>query len=285
MKIPIVLSSDDSYVEHLGVALCSLFENKEPQTELDINVLENGITEKNKKIINILENKYNFKINYITINVAALKKFPEPNHLKIPTYFRLFIPEIIKQKKIIYLDSDIVVLKDLELLFKTDLEGKAFGASKDVLEKAIMVKKNLKRYFNAGVLLIDCESWEKNKITEKTTNFITKYPEKLEFADQDALNYSCQEYWKEIDPKFNRQLNKDIRKINGESFILHYVSSMKPWHFSYVGIKKDVYKKYLKKTPWQKNIYTDKNLKNFFKKIVKIAILNIIFLKSKIIKD
>jgi len=270
MKISIVLSSDDSYSEHLAATLCSLFVNKMPSTEVEIFILDGGISPANKEYLAELEEKYNFSINYLTPKTDYFRNFPEIDHLKIPTYFRLLAPQLIDRDRLLYLDCDLIVLKDLSPLYSENLAGRAFGAVPDVMESYMLtVRPGLKRYFNAGVLLIDRKAWLENDLTGKTSELITSQPEKIKLADQDALNYCCQEYWQELDQKYNCQLNPHIRKIVGKIFILHYVSGIKPWHFSYCGIKREIYNKYLRQTHWKKTVYPDKNFGNFLKRSLK----------------
>jgi lipopolysaccharide biosynthesis glycosyltransferase len=106
-------------------------------------------------------------------------------------------------------------LRDIKELYDIDLEGNVLGA---VWEKYVLVKlgdtflelyKNLdlninSKYFNSGVLLIDCEKWRQENITNKCIKIAKKYEKFLPNADQDVLN-KCFENnnYKEINVKFN----------------------------------------------------------------------------------
>ena len=61
--INIVFSSDNNYAQYMGVAICSIFENKKVGYLIDIYVLDGGISEDNKSKLKVLEDRYNFKIN------------------------------------------------------------------------------------------------------------------------------------------------------------------------------------------------------------------------------
>jgi len=271
--IPIVFSSDDKYSRHLGVSLVSIFENKNKKTKIKTYILDGGISKENKlKLLKIAKN-YNTKIIFIKIENEIINSLPVNYHITSPAYFRLLIPKIILENKIIYLDCDTIIKKDLTNLFNINLCNKAIGAV-----EALTKKENLKRkpwigniYINSGVMLIDCNRWNKINLTEKTIKFAKKNPTKLENVDQDAINYTCQKYIKTLDRKYNLEVKTEDKKTKIKHIniiIIHYIGSIKPWHFMYNGPLKEEYKKYLKKTPWKNNKYSDKNIKNIIKKII-----------------
>ena len=51
MDLHIAFSSDNNYVAHLGVAIISLLENNRNFDMVNIHVLDNGISDENKKLI------------------------------------------------------------------------------------------------------------------------------------------------------------------------------------------------------------------------------------------
>ncbi|WVY97083.1 hypothetical protein V8G54_029234 [Vigna mungo] len=85
-------------------------------------------------------------------------------------------------KRVIYLDSDIVVVDDIAKLWEVDLEGKVLAAP-EYCQANFMVyftdlfwnDKELNRtfegrkpcYFNTGVMVMDVEKWREGKYREK----------------------------------------------------------------------------------------------------------------------
>ena len=281
--INIVLSADNNYAQHLCVTITSLLENnKNKNYLLKINILDGGINDVNKEKINTVCSYYNTIPIYYKINQEVFKNFPEIGHLKLPTYYRLIIPEIFPQEvnKIIYLDSDIIINGDIVELFKQDIENYVIGAVKDILEKEILdywKKEKINSYFNAGILLINLKEWRLNNITEKCFLFINENKERLRCADQDALNIVCTNKWKSINEKFNLQINKNQKEVkNLEPIILHYVGKLKPWDFMYNNFYSKYYWTYLKQTPYKDYRRSKFNhnilifiLKDYIKKTIK----------------
>lgn len=100
--------------------------------------------------------------------------------------------------KVLYLDGDILVLKDLKLLYDVNLNGKAVGMCDNQLVPEYKMYKFEKPYFNSGVILIDLNLWRKQKLSEKCLkylhenidNFIPNSDTETYFLypDQDLIN-------------------------------------------------------------------------------------------------
>ena len=74
-NIYIVLAAEDSYSQHLGVMLYSLFENKENNTLVKkVFVLDGSISKKNKAKLNSLILHYNSLMQFINIDKKIYKK-------------------------------------------------------------------------------------------------------------------------------------------------------------------------------------------------------------------
>ncbi|XP_065864380.1 probable galacturonosyltransferase-like 4 [Euphorbia lathyris] len=99
-------------------------------------------------------------------------------------YARIYLAEIIPShvNRIIYLDSDLVVVDDIARLWEVELEGKVLGAPEycqanmtkyftekfwgnGVWAKTFDGKKPC--YFNTGVMVVDVEKWRKGGYTKK----------------------------------------------------------------------------------------------------------------------
>ena len=126
-------------------------------------------------------------------------------------WYRLFAHRVFPEiDKILYLDSDTLVCRDLSELFNTDLTDLCIGAVRDLAPvndpyhpQGIFVKKfsadylNNGPYYNSGVLLLNLREIEKN---EKLL-FETKIP--LYYPDQDLLNAAFVGKIKSLPLKYN----------------------------------------------------------------------------------
>lgn len=111
---------------------------------------------------------------------------------------RLFAPQYVEDDKVLYLDSDCVVLKSIDELFEIDLKDNLFAG---VIEPS---KSSSEPYFNAGVLLLNLKQWREENITEKVMNIINK--KFLRYPDQDALNIIGNKRAIQLDCKYNSNM-------------------------------------------------------------------------------
>lgn len=253
--INVVLASDDNYAQPLGTTIFSLFDNFRSDTHiLKVTILDGGITEENKTKISKIGETFSTEIVFNGMSNSDFEGFPLVQYFSIVMYYRLLIPVIFKNKadKVIYLDSDTLVLGNVATLYETNVDGFYIGAVRDFVENSVLTLncpfyKYVKKYFNSGVLLMNIKKMNEDGFVKKTFDFLNEHSSELLYPDQDALNYLCIDKWYELDRGWNTQLDRSATKIEPIPFILHYTTSFKPWYFSYHNYYQKYYMGYLKK--------------------------------------
>lgn len=274
-KLTIIFSSNDKYAMLLGVALCSIFENKKGNYSVSVYVIDAGISAKNKEWLGVLEKRYGFAISYILPDKKLFDSIPINNlstryYLPIEVYYRIAIASLLPAdcRKLIYLDVDVIVRGDLAALFNISLDGKTVGAVADCHPKEKMehLKKMLASirspempreciYFNSGALLIDLDLWRKRGIEEKLFRCIQENPDKLWYHDQDALNIVLLGDCKKLPAKYNL-LTEHVNKQNERNpLVVHFVGGGKPWYILSALPYQPEYVYYVNKTPWKNRKY------------------------------
>lgn len=273
-KIPIFFAVDDEYIPFLAVALQSLIENSKKENYYLIKILYTNITEENQNKIKKYEAE-NINIEFVCLSYYINKvknKLYTRDYYSKTTYFRLFIPDLYPQfDKVLYLDSDIVILSDVADLYNEDMESNLLAAAPDDVIQTIEVFREYaekvvgvatyKNYFNAGILLMNLDELRKFKFQEKFLYLL----ETVKFSvgqDQDYLNRLCKGRVKLLENTWDRMpIGGDI--INrDELHIIHYNLAFKPWHFEDI-LYKEYFWKYAQKTEYFdkileiKNNYTD----------------------------
>lgn len=268
--LPIFFAVDDGYMPFLAVTLQSLVDNSSVNYYYLIKILYTNISEENKEKIKKYERE-NVNIEFVDLNYYIEKikdKLYTRDYYSKTTYFRLFIPNLYPQyNKALYLDCDIVLLRDVAELFNIDLGDNLVGGAPDdviqtievfqeYVEKVVGVA-DYKNYFNAGVLLMNLDELRKYNFQEKFLYSL----ETIRFSvaqDQDYLNRLCKGRVKIIDKNWNRMPISNIEADEKDLKLIHYNLAFKPWHFEDI-LYQDYFWKYAKKTEYIDNILEIKN--------------------------
>ena len=213
--IPVFFAVDDKYVPFLAVTLQSLVNNASQENYYVIKVLYTNMSEESKEKISKYTRE-NINIEYVDLNYYIEKikeKLYTRDYFSMTTYFRLFISNLYPQyNKAIYLDCDIVLLKDIAELYNIDIGDNLLGAVPDdiiqknevfqeYVEKVVGVA-SYKTYFNAGMLVMNLDELRKFQFQEKFLYLL----ENIKFSvvqDQDYLNRICKGRVKLIETAWN----------------------------------------------------------------------------------
>ena len=260
-EIPIFFAADDKYMPFLAVTLQSLVDNSSTDYYYLIKVLYTNISEENKGKIKKYERE-NVNIEFVDLNYYIEKikdKLYTRDYYSKTTYFRLFIPNLYPQyNKALYLDSDVVLLRDVAELFNIDLGDNLVGGAPDDVIQTIEVFQeyaekvvgvaDYRNYFNAGVLLMNLDELRKYNFQEKFLYVLGTI--KFSVAqDQDYLNRLCKGRVKIIDKNWNRMPVSNIEVDEKDLKLIHYNLAYKPWHFEDI-LYKDYFWEYAQKTEY-----------------------------------
>ncbi len=274
-RIPVFLSSDNNYSPFIATTIISIMEHT--QSAVDFYILDGGIYEENKKKILKLKKKFpNIKINFLKINTQKeFKNFPTRIHFTIDMYTRFLIPRLMPSlDKVIYSDVDVIFNGDIKEIYNEPLNGYPLGAVPYIYgylnpdtRQITEFHKRLKlpdshKYFESGLLLIDCEQWREKKYTEKLSKKAQSCAfEKILTPDQDVFNIVFANNYQPLDNKYIvtpgrtyvMSKNKKASKSITNPFIFHYTGSKKPWDFPEIEYA-EYFWKYAKKTEFYNHL-------------------------------
>lgn len=291
MIIPVVFAVNDYYVPYLGVTLQSLAEHAKPEDQYHIYVLHSGISKRNSEKLDALKyQERDISVQCMDVSdIVPIMCQKSRNHLTKESYYRLMIPQLFSQyDKLIYLDSDIVVLWDLAELFCQDIGDKPFGVVKEIqTDKLIdyLRRKDIaeKGYFNAGVMLMNLPVMRQKNVAQNALEILKNDLDSFyEYMDQDALNilfrdevfYLPNEWnfcWHGLFQNVTEDCLEGYLHNRSNPKILHYTSDLKPWDMPLLDMA-DCFWKYAVKCPFfkeiaQENMYSKRNLKRVFQDV------------------
>ena len=264
--IDIVMAFDDTYAQHSAAAMASILLNCDATSNFRFHILDGGISSDKKEKLLKLKKLRDFEITFYDMSKYDWSIFPDNHiHTSVATYYRLRIPEILPRNitKVLYLDGDIIIEQDLKELWDIDLSDSVLGAVEDANGVNFRTRLDLtRRYFNAGVLLLNLDRFRQVGLIKKVTRYLESNRERILCHDQDILNGLFNDQYKEIPLKWNvnnimYRPTIDMKHIYSDQDaivarknpgIIHFTGN-KPWHWGWIPHPlADEYWKYLKYT-------------------------------------
>lgn len=259
MYIPIVFITDKNYLIQTATALESIKRNKDKNTSIKCYLLTTQDSAVDIGKLQLIKDK-DFTIEPIIADENKLNKLPGAKEKYVAAskaaLLKFSIPEVINEKKVIYLDGDIIVKKDLSDLINIDIENVYAAVVPDLpqvlYEKPLFDEGNGTHYFNTGVMLLNLEKLSKDNISNKLTKDKLSHADDL-LMDQNSFNRVLGKNTRILPPTFNvtvaslirsrakyrlEDLNslfgtnyKTIEEIIESAYVIHFSSKDKPWVF------------------------------------------------------
>jgi len=241
-RIPIFFACDDNFVKYTIVTLKSIIENASKEYLYNVHILNTNISSCMQEEVYKLQNdNFNIEFNDVTSYLKSISnKLPIRDYYSKTTYFRLFIAEMFKDyDKAIYIDSDTIVLGDISELYNYDLKDNIVGACHEqamvqvdeygtYAEECVGVNRN--EFFNAGMLVINCNKFREENVLDQFINLLFEY-NFVVTQDEDYLNVICKDRVLWIDQVWNMEVFGEIPYAEEEIKMLHYIMVSKPWRF------------------------------------------------------
>lgn len=183
-----------------AVAIVSMAMNT--TANLYLYILNCDLPNDDINILNRMCKSYK-NIKSLTVKDVECSQFDGCNkwHGHIDVWARMVFPDMFPDvQRAIYLDSDILIMGDIQKLYDMDMGGFALAAAPEIYHKSARESHLLKQrqeffkysgdklYFCAGTLLLDCEQWRNKNIAKNIIGMAKHYGTKFKFCDQDALN-------------------------------------------------------------------------------------------------
>ena len=238
MKINVALAVSKDWFGRARVTATSVLVNSNPEDDYCFFILSNGFKENDKKYFCELQKIRNVDINFIELDDEYFKDAIH-DWLGVSASYRLRLQTFVNEDKILYLDSDIVAMKDIRELYEIDVSDYYLGAVEDKCSNMMKQRVNLKEdeiFFNSGMQLINLEMFRKDNIEEK---FMQKLRESDIYTDQDVMNDICRGKILSLPLKYNLMESESIYGNRTEEYkealeqpvLYHYYA--KPWTSSH----------------------------------------------------
>lgn len=278
-KVVVAFICDSHYAMPTAVAITSLICNKNPNTYYEIYIIAADLSDNEiKKFFKL--RKSNVDIHIIKTSSEKFKSINKFAYVTSTACLKFDLPDLIpNQDKVLYLDSDVIIQKDLSDLFEINIKDYYAGVIKDIA--LIDNHLNVNNYFNSGVMLLNLKLMRENDSSTALLN-MRKSLNKLVYMDQDCFNIFFNNKVKLLPVIYNyfynvylqgkekyslKRINKcfetnysSLDDIKKDSYILHFVSFEKPWiYFNSVFVRE--WDEYFKKSPFKFHKLKRKSIK------------------------
>lgn len=243
----ILISVNEKYLDKAETMLLSL--RRCTKEALRVHLMTHALAQKSiAKLDNFLR-RNGMQLSVVDVTSTALDALPLGNrHFSIEMYYRLLAQFLLPEEldRVLWLDADIVVTKDLESFYHQSFDGKLLCACQDKSDgnaELTGIKKKLGLppehvYFNSGVLLLNLSGLRRETTQAQIVALANQLSSLLTYPDQDILNtlyhgkvkylpWRVYNYQVLYEAEIDGQIAKDVA-------IYHYVGETKPWDYHYV---------------------------------------------------
>lgn len=277
----ILVQSSDYYAPFAGVMLTSLFKNNQTADCITVYLITLDMSETNKKRFNDLAEQYARRIKFL--DAHRIESFLERESVprwkeSYATYYKIFALQAIEEDidRLIYLDSDMLVVDSLDYLMNVDLKNNVLGMCIDSMPE---VHKNRigitsQFYYNAGMIVFDVKRWESKKCTSQIINHMKHIRANYPVADQDLINvvlsndifplpivYNVHTYFyiyrdydliKKVYGIKQYYSEEEFSAWKDSAVVFHCfpIMTLYPWNKGNVHPKKDLWNDYKLRSPW-----------------------------------
>ena len=264
--VVIVAGADDKFALGLTVALFSAVRHLDPHRDAHVFVLDGGLSSGSRDRCRAALASLRPDIE-VTVVDEDPDRFANYNihWYSRAAFLRLLIPEVVPERyrRVLYLDSDLVVSDDVSKLWRLPDEGKAFWAAYDEgVRGTNYVGETLnfagvpadKPYFNSGVMLIDLPRWKAARLSEQAQAVLNEHSDRCINVDQDALNIVGVGNWSVLPPRWNFQVagsqSWSAPPAPGETIgITHFINE-KPWNLDTRCLRQGTFDEALRASGW-----------------------------------
>ena len=206
--IPVGLALNDYYTPLAYTCMTSVLYSKNINSYISFYIIiSKNFTQKNIDFIKSLYNQYDFfNITFFIMDNRYDKAFTS-RYISKEAYYRCSFGELIPNlNKIVYLDADVIVFKDLNNLYNTNFNDK-------MILGLPFSKDNNYYIINSGILLLNLKKMREINMEKKTLNILIKKGQKYDFHDQAIMNIYFKEYIGEYPPENHGKTCNDIETI------------------------------------------------------------------------
>ena len=237
--IQIMICTNERYMPGAFVAMSSALVSNCGRNPFLFNIFDTGISQSSKTALKKWADDNHTQIQFFSVNADVFPPDISRDYGNgISTYMRLFAG-MIPAEKVLYIDSDILVMRDPAELWQRPFNGNIMLATYDLdthdglpatLDRdcpfAATSEVAHYKYFNCGLILFDTASWRAEGLEGKSFELLREKASKLKAWDQTILNYLLRGRIGTLEPALLKSAAWGLFTTEAN---IHYTTKKKPW--------------------------------------------------------
>ncbi|MCR5265927.1 MAG: glycosyltransferase family 8 protein [Cyanobacteria bacterium RUI128] len=235
-QINIAFGATEEWLRYTYVTICSILANANEKDDYKFYIMCDSVDINFDPMVKCFEKIKHAEYKFIKMDNS---EFEGAIHdwLGVSSSYRLKLPSIIDDDKVLYLDSDIIVLSDIAELYNHNIDDYYIAAVEDKCSHFMRERVNLKEgetFINGGVQLMNLKKFREDNLEEIIFN---KLRESDFYTDQDVINDVCRSKILQLPLKFNLMpienpghyvnRRKEFEETLEAPVVIHYTD--KPW--------------------------------------------------------
>lgn len=236
--ITVAYATDRAMAMPMRVSAASLLRHLVPGVLLDLHIIHDGLThgDLGRLCVALSATGRRYRLSLHPFEAGRYEGLPR-FHGSMLTYASIHLPDVVGTDRVLYLDSDTVVLSDITPLCAADLQGAALGAVswgmtlRDSIDRALLTGLGYDEampVLNGGVLVYDRAAYHAAGVAERAMAFARQHGEAMRAADQTMLNAALRGDFCLLPWQWNVRLGRNEPPYAGPG-IAHFVGRVKPW--------------------------------------------------------
>ncbi len=259
MKIHVCFGINDCFCQHCAATIASILYNSDFKDDYVVHIISDYISDKNKQRFKQLKSIRKFKLDFIKVDSSEYCNLNVDNSLGSSAFYRFKAFNLKGIDKILYLDVDTIVRRNIAELYKTNVDGYFCAGAEDLVAPRNIKDFNLSpttTFINSGMILINVKYSREHNAFGLLQDFVSSYWDRA-WNDQAIINRVFQNKILPVDITWNYtpypsmyKDQKHFEELRNNPAIIHYIGFRKPWNPMYDVHLKSEYFKYLYLTPW-----------------------------------
>ena len=233
--VRIAVNCDDGYGMQLAAMVRSALDHLHPDSRLELFVLDCGIRPETRERLARSWQDARLSVRYLPVPMNELAALPLREYYVPAIYAKLRIAELLpaEVERVIYLDADLLVLRDLTELWHQPPDGHPVAmlqepwhphlvsrvprlrntpwARENAVSRPIPNFEALGRspddpYFSTGGMVIEVRMWREEGLAERFRACLAEHADVGGWFEEDPLNVVLAGRIAELDPRWNRHI-------------------------------------------------------------------------------